>query len=131
MSHMRAAVRGVCNALDHCFTGYTNHRRVSSSVRHPMDGAAVIDFSITARNLEIYGSLAIVVDIEGWDGVCFVSDFSAMSKYWLESGPLAVSVPDFARQLVGACADGPDFDLVLPPDSSIRAGFRFDLPGVC
>ena len=127
MSHMRAAVRGVCSALDHCFPAYDESHRISTAVRYPLDNVSVIDFSIAARGLEIYGSLAIVVDIECWDGVCFVSDFSARSRRWLDSGPLAVSASDFARQLVGACAESGDFILVMPPDSSTHTGFRFDL----
>ena len=96
-----------------------------------MDGVAIVDFSIVARDIEVYGSLAVVVDIEGWGGVAFVSDFSTASKRWLEHGPLPISVPEFARELVAACTGGGDFDLILPTASSIRAGFRFDLPEVC
>lgn len=127
MSYISDAVHGVCTALDHCFSAYDECRRISSMVRYPIDGVSVIDFSITAQSLEIYGSLAIVTDIEDWDGVCFVSDFSAGSKRWLDSGPLAVSASDFAKELVRNCTESPDFTLIMPPDSSLQAGFRFDL----
>lgn len=131
MSHMSAAVHSVCAALDKCFVAYGDHRLASTEVRHPMDGVAIVDFSIVARDIEAYGSLAIVVDIESWDGVVFVSDFSTRSRRWLEHGLLPISAPEFAREFAAACADGGDFDLILPTASSIRAGFRFDLPEVC
>ena len=127
MSHMNVAVRSVCAALDKCFAGYDDHRLISTKVRHLMDGVAIVDFSIVARNIEVHGSLAIVVDIESWDGVAFVSDFSAASKRWLEHGSLPVSASEFAREFVAACMDGGDFVLILPTASSVRAGFRFNL----
>ena len=96
-----------------------------------MDGVAIVDFSIVARDIEVHGSLAVVVDIESWDGVAFVSDFSTTSKRWLEHGPSPVSASEFARELVAACVNGGDFDLILPTPSSVRAGFRFDLPEAC
>ena len=49
MSHISDAVRGVCAALDHCFASYNDGRLVSTSVRHPMSTAAVVDFSIAAK----------------------------------------------------------------------------------
>ena len=127
MSHISDAVRGVCAALDRCFAAYDEGRLVSTSVRHPMDVAAVVDFSIAARGFEAYGSLSVVVDVIDWSGVCFVSDFSAASKRWLEHGPIGVRASEFARELAAACADAPGIARVCPSPSSIGAGFRFDL----
>lgn len=127
MSHINTAVHSICTALDKCFAGYDDRPLVSTKILHPMDGVAIVDFSIVTRGVEAYGSLAVVVDIESWDGVVFVSDFSTASRRWLEHGPVSFSAPEFARELVAACVDGGDFDLILPTASSIRAGFRFDL----
>lgn len=127
MSHMSDAVQGVCAALDCCFTAYDDGRLVRASTHYPMDVAAIVDFSITARNFEVYGSLAVVTDIIDWSGVCFVADLSGRSKRWLEHGPIAVGAPEFARELAAACVDVPEIALICPPRSSIEAGFRFDL----
>ena len=127
MSYMSDAVRGVCAALDRCFAAYGDNRLVSTSVRHPMDVAAVVDFSITARGLEVYGSLAVVIDIVDWSGICFVADLSGRSKRWLEHGPINVGVSEVVRELASACSNIDCFDLVVPPAESTSLGFRFDL----
>ena len=127
MSHISDAVRGICSALDHCFTGYDDGRLVSASVRFPMDVAAIVDFSITARGFEVYGSLAVVVDVVDWSGVCFVADLSGRSRHWLEHGPVGVGVSEVVWELVSACSDNSHFDLVVPPTESTTFGFRFDL----
>lgn len=92
-----------------------------------MDVAAIIDFSITARDFEAYGSLAVVVDIVDWSGVCFVADLSSRSRRWLEHGPIRVGVCEVVWELVSACSDVDYFDLVVPPTESTTHGFRFDL----
>ena len=127
MSHISDAVRGVCTALDHCFAAYGDGRLVSVSVREPMSTATVVDFSITARCLEVYGSLAVVVDVVDWSGICFVTDLSGRSRRWLEHGPIDVEASEVTRELVSACSDVDCFDLVLPPTESTTFGFRFDL----
>lgn len=127
MSYISDAVRGVCAALDHCFAAYSDGRLVSTSVRHPMDVAAVVDFSITAEGFEVYGSLAVVVDVVDWSGVCFVTDLSGRSRRWLRHGPINVESADVVRELVSACSDVDCFDLVVPPAESTTFGFRFDL----
>lgn len=127
MSYISDAVQGVCTALDHCFAAYGDGRLVSTSVRHPMDVAAVVDFSITARGFEVYGSLAVVVDVVDWSGVCFVADLSRRSRRWLKHGPINVEPADVVRELVSACSDVDCFDLVVPPAESTTLGFRFDL----
>lgn len=127
MSHVSDAVQGVCAALDHCFTAYDDGRLVSTSVRYPMDTAAIVDFSITAKDFEVYGSLAVVVDIVDWSGVCFVADLSERSKRWLEHGPINVEPAEVTWELVSACSDIDCFDLVVPPAESTTLGFRFDL----
>ena len=121
------AVRGVCTAFDRCFTTYDDNRLVSTSVRHPMDIATIVDFSITARGFEVYGSLAIVVDIVDWSGVCFVADLSGRSRRWLEHGPIGVEASEVVRELVSACSGVDCFDLVVSPAESTTLGFRFDL----
>lgn len=127
MSHMSDAVRGVCAALDHCFAAYNDGRSVSVSVRRLMDAAAVVDFSITAKAFEVYGSLAVVVDVVDWSGLCFVADLSARSKRWLEYGPIGVEASEVVWELVSACSNVDDFDFVVPPTESTTLGFRFDL----
>ena len=127
MSYMSDAVQGVCTALDHCFAAYSDGRLVSTSVRHPMDVAAIVDFSITARNFEAYGSLVIVVDVDEWSGVCFVSGISSTSRRWLGHGPIGVGASELARELASACSGVDYFDLVVLPPKSTTCGFRFDL----
>lgn len=127
MSHISDAVRGVCAALDQCFAGYNDARSVSTSVRHPMDIVAIVDFSITAKGFEVYGSLAIVTDVIDWSGLCFVSNFSASSKRWLAHGPIGVEVSEVVRELVSACSSVDCFNFVVPPTASTTLGFRFDL----
>ena len=127
MSHMSDAVRGVCAALGHCFTGYSDGRLVSTTVRQPMDTAAIVDFSITARGFEVYGSLAVVVDIVDWSGICFVTDLSGRSRRWLKHGPIDVEPVEVVWELVSACSDVDHFGLVVPPVESTVFGFRFDL----
>jgi len=92
-----------------------------------MDTAAVVDFSIAARGFEVYGSLAIAVDVIDWSGICFVADLSRRSRRWLEHGPIAVEASEVVRELVSACSDVGYFDLVVPPAESTSLGFRFDL----
>lgn len=130
MSRISNAVRGVCAALDHCFFAYGDNRLVSTSIRHPMDIAAVVDFSITARGFEVYGSLAVVVDIIDWSGACFVTDLSERSRRWLEHGPINVGASEVVWELASACSDVDYFDIVVPPTESTTLGFRFDL-GAC
>lgn len=127
MSHISDAVQGVCAALDHCFAAYDDGRHVSTSVRYPMDVAAVVDFSITAKGFEVYGSLAVVVDVIGWSGVCFVADLSGRSRRWLARGPIDVGAYEVVWEIVSACSDVDYFDLVVPPTESTVYGFRFDL----
>ena len=127
MSHMSDAVRGVCAALDHCFTAYGDNRLVSTSVRYPMDIAAIVDFSITAKGFEVHGSLAIVTDVADWSGACFVADLSGRSKRWLEHGPISVEPAEVVWELVSACYDVDYFDIIVPPVASTTFGFRFDL----
>lgn len=127
MSYISDAVQGVCVALDHCFAAYDDGRHVSTSVRYPMDVAAVVDFSITAKDLEVYGSLAVVVDVIDWSGVCFVADLSGRSRRWLAHGPINVGADEVVWEIVSACSDVDYFDLVVPPAESTVYGFRFDL----
>lgn len=127
MSYISDAVQGVCAALDRCFAAYGDGRHVSTGVRYPMDVAAVVDFSIAARGFEVYGSLAVVVDVVDWSGVCFVADLSGLSKRWLAHGPVGVGAHEVVREIVSACSDDDRFDLVVPPTESTTLGFRFDL----
>lgn len=127
MSYISDSVKGVCVALDHCFAAYDDGRCVSTSVRHPMDIVAVVDFSITARGFEVCGSLAIVVDVIDWSGVCFVTDLSGRSRRWLGHGPIHVEASEVVRELVSACSSVGYFDIVVPPTESTTYGFRFDL----
>lgn len=127
MSHISDAVQGVCTALDRCFASYGDGRLVSTTVRRPMGVAAVVDFSITAQGIEVYGSLAVVVDVVDWSGICFVAGLSGRSRRWLEHGPIGVGVSELAQELVAACAGVSEFALVCPPASSVQAGFHFDL----
>ena len=127
MSYISDAIQSVCTALDHCFIAYDDSRCVSTSVRYPMDLAAVVDFSITARGFEAYGSLAVVVDVIDWSGVCFITDLSGRSRRWLKHGPINVGAHEVVSELASACSDGDCFDLVVPPAESTAYGFRFDL----
>ena len=127
MSYMSDAVRGVCSALDHCFAAHDDSRHVSTSVRHPMDTVAVVDFSITARGVEVYGSLVVVVDVVDWSGICFVANLSGRSRRWLARGPIGVGAYEVVWELVSACSDVDCFDLVVPPTESTTFGFHFDL----
>lgn len=127
MSHISDAVRGVCAALDRCFAAYSDGRLVSTGVRHPMDSVAIVDFSITAEGFEVYGSLAIVVDVIDWSGVCFVADLSGRSRRWLKHGPVGVETSDVVWELASACSDDDCFDLVVPPTESTTLAFHFDL----
>ena len=127
VSYISDAVRGVCAALDQCFTTYDDGRHVSTSVRYPMGVAAVVDFSITARGFEVYGSLAVVVDVVDWSGICFVADLSGRSRRWLKHGPINIGAHEVILELVSACSDTDYFDLVVPPTESTTSGFRFDL----
>lgn len=129
MSYISDATGGVCSALGRCFAAYGDDRLVSTSVRYPMDLAAVVDFSITARGFEVYGSLAVVVDVIDWSGVCFVVDLSELSRRWLKHGPIGVGASEVVWELVSACSDSDCFDLVVPPAESTTFGFRFDLGG--
>ena len=92
-----------------------------------MDVAAVVDFSITAVGFEVYGSLAVVVDVVDWSGVCFIADLSGRSRRWLEHGPIGIGASEVAWELASACSDGDCFGLVVPPTESTAFGFRFDL----
>lgn len=130
MSYVSDAARGVCTALDRCFTAYSDGRLVCTNVRYPMDVVAIVDFSITAKNFEAYGSLAVVVDVVDWSGICFVVDLSGRSRRWLGHGPIKVGVTEVVWELVSACSDIDCFDLVVPPTESTVHGFRFDL-GAC
>ena len=127
MSRISDGVRGVCAALGHCFAVYDHGRHVSTSVRQPMSTAAVVDFSITARGFEVYGSLAVVVDVIDWSGICFITDLSGRSRRWLECGPIDVEASEVVWELVSACSDVGCFDLVVPPTDSTTFGFLFDL----
>lgn len=127
MSRISDAVQGVCAALDRCFAAYGDGRLVSTSVRRPMSTAAVVDFSITARGFEVYGSLAVVVDVVDWSGICFVADLSERSRRWLEHGPIGVEASEVAWELASACLDVDCFDFAIPPTESTTLGFLFDL----
>lgn len=127
MSHISDAVQGVCAALDHCFAGYNDGRSVFTSVRHPMNTVAVVDFSITAKGFEVYGSLVVVTDVVDWSGLCFVADISKRSRRWLAHGPIGVETHEVVRELVSACSNIDVFDFVVPPTESTTHGFRFDL----
>lgn len=127
MSYISDAVRGVCAALDNCFTAYDDNRLVLATARYPMDVVAVVDFSITAKGFEVYGSLAVVTDVIDWSGICFVADLSGRSRRWLEHGPIRVGVSEVVWELASACSDIDYFDLVVPPTESTTHGFRFDL----
>lgn len=127
MSSISDAVQGVCTALDYCFAAYNDTRLVSTSVRWPMSTAAVVDFSITARGFEVYGSLAVVVDIVDWSGICFVTDISGRSRRWLEHGPINIEASEVAWELASACCSADCFDFAIPPTESTTLGFLFDL----
>ena len=127
MSYISDAVQGVCSAIGRCFGAYDDRRTVSTSITHPMIDVAVVGFSITARDIEVYGSLSIVVDVTDWFGICFVSDFSPASKRWLEQGPAGICASEFVRELTAACASVPEITAVCPSRSSNGRGFRFDM----
>ena len=127
MSYMSDSVRGVCVALDRCFSAYDDGRSVSTSVRYPMDTAAVVDFSIVAVGFEVHGSLAVVTDVVDWSGICFVAGLSRRSRRWLTHGPVGIEAHEVVRELVSACSDADCFDFVVPPLESTTLGFRFDL----
>lgn len=127
MSYISDATDAVCGALSRCFAAYDDHRIVCTDITAPMADVAIVDFSITARDIEVYGAISIVVDVADWFGICFVSDFSPTSRRWLDRGPIGVGAPEFARELAAACADVPEIALVRPSHSSIQAGFHFDL----
>lgn len=127
MSYLSNATQGVCAALHQCFAAYDDGRLVSVSVRYPMDVVAIVDFSIVARGFEVYGSLAVVVDVVDWSGICFVADLSGRSRRWLEHGPIDVEASEVVWELVSACAGEGHFDLIVPPTESTTFGFRFDL----
>lgn len=127
MSRISDAILGVCDSLGRCFAAYGDNRLVSTNVRTLMDTAAVVDFSITAKGLEVYGSLAVVVDVVDWSGICFVVDLSRQSKRWLERGPIGVEASEVVWELVSACSDDGGFDVVVPPTESTTYGFRFDM----
>jgi hypothetical protein len=92
-----------------------------------MSTVAVVDFSITAKGFEVYGSLAVVVDIVDWSGICFVADLSGQSKRWLNHGPIKVEAYEVVWELISACSNIDAFDFVVPPTASTTLGFRFDL----
>lgn len=127
MSYISDAANALCSALGHCFGGDDNDRVVRTSLTAPMDDVAVVDFSITAPGIEVYGSISIVIDVADWFGVCFVSNFSPASKRWLRRGPVGIRANEFAQELVAACAFVPEITLVCPSLSSVKCGFRFDL----
>lgn len=127
MSRISDATDALCSALGRCFGDYDDSRGVSTALVAPMADVAVVNFSIVARGIEVYGSLSIVVDVIDWSGICFVSDFSSSSMRWLERGPVRVGASEFAQELVAACADTPEIALVCPTKSSVEAGFHFDL----
>lgn len=127
MSHISDATGALCEALKRCFGGYVDRRDVRTSITAPMEDVAVVDFSITAQGIEVYGSVSVVIDVADWSGVCFVSNFSASSVRWLRRGPVRIGAPEFAQELVAACAGVHEFTLICPPASSVKAGFHFDL----
>lgn len=127
MFYMPSAVRSMCAALDRCFAGYGDGRLVSTSVRYPMNVVAVVDFSITAKGIEVYGSLVVVVDVVDWSGICFLGHLSGRSKRWLEHGPIGVEASEVVRELAAVCSDDDHFDLIAPPTESTTYGFPFDL----
>lgn len=127
MSYMSDATEALCSALAHCFGGYSKNRLVRTSITTPMDDVAIVDFSITAEGIEVYGSISIVIDVADWFGICFVSYFSPSSVRWLRRGPLRIGAPEFAQELVAACADVPEIASIHPAKSSCKAGFHFDL----
>ena len=127
MSYISDATHGVCAALDHCFAAYNDGRCVSTDVRYPMNTVAIVDFSIVARGFEVYGSLAVVVDIIDWSGACFLTDLSERSRRWLKHGPIGVEAYDVVWELVSACSHDDRFGFVVPPTESTTHGFHFDL----
>ena len=127
MSYISDATHALCTALNRCFAAYDDHRTVRTDLTAPMDGVAIVDFSISADGIEVHGAISVVVDVGNWFGVCFVSDFWPSSRRWLEHGPVQIGASEFARELAVACAGVPEITAVCPPRSSIKAGFRFDL----
>ena len=127
MSYISNAASAICSALDCCFAAYNDRRIVRTDLTAPMDDVAIVDFSIEARGIEVYGAVSIVIDVADWFAACFVSDFSVRSRRWLEHGPIGVSASEFTRELAAALANVPGAAFVCPPRSSIKAGFYFDL----
>lgn len=127
MSYISDATDALCSALGHCFDGYDDSRNVSTSLTAPMADVTIMDFSIVARGIEVYGSLSIVVDVIDWSGICFVNNFSPSSVRWLGRGPIRIRVSEFAQELAAACADTPGIARVCPSASSVETGFHFDL----
>lgn len=127
MSYISDAARGVCAALNDCFAGYKARRVVSTTISYPMDDVAIVRFSITAEDFELYGSLVVVTNVVDWSGICFVGNISSMSKRWLEHGPIGINVSEVVWELVSACSDDDRFALIVPPTESTTYGFRFDL----
>lgn len=127
MSHISDAAGALCTALDHCFSAYDESRFVRTDLTTPMDGVAIVNFSISACGIEVHGSLSIVLDVGDWFGICFVSNFSPSSVRWLRRGPVRISAAEFAQELVAACADVSEIALICPARSSVKAGFLFDL----
>lgn len=117
----------MCAALGNCFAGYKTRRAVSVTTSYPMDDVAIVRFSITANDFEVYGSLIVVTNVVDWSGICFVGSISSMSKRWLEHGPIKVEASEVVWELVSACSDDGRFDLIVPPTESTTLGFRFDL----
>lgn len=127
MSYTSDAANALCSALDRCFGAYSDHRIVRTSLTAPMADVVIVDFSITADGISVFGAISIVIDVGDWFGACFVSDFSPGSKRWLEHGPIRIGVAEFAQELVAACADVPEISLTSPLRSLVRGGFHFDL----
>jgi len=92
-----------------------------------MSTAAVVDFSITARGFEVYGSLAVVVNVVDWSGICFIADLSGRSRRWLEHGPIGIEASEVAWELASACLNVDYFNFAIPPTESTTLGFLFDL----
>lgn len=127
MSYMSDATETLCDALGHCFAAYDDHHIVRTALTAPMDDVVIVDFSITACGIEVYGSVSIITGVIDWSGICFVSNFSTSSKRWLKHGPVRLGAPEFARELAAVFADLPGVAFVSPSKASTGAGFHFDL----
>lgn len=127
MSYISDATDALCEALKRCFNGYADQRIVRTALTYPMNDVAIVDFSITAQGIEVYGSVSIVLDVADWFGICFVSNFSTSSVRWLRRGPVRIGASEFAQELAAACADVSEITLICPTKSSVGTGFRFDL----